>query len=291
MGIANIVMKEKGFQIGGKLEGILKFYLKKQTKVRDITIKFEGYEEVGRESSLPSGDCYDIEWEKTTIVKHEKSLTGVLENIEEQNGLLILPKGNYELPFSLSIPEDWDILPTYNSKYVKVKYNISAKVEAPWRFHITSKKPVILTQKPIIREKNDPLQAAYQHKSILPQVLSPDIDVLLELDKKEYNSGDKAELTIKADNQSNKSIKGVILQLYAWEHIREGSSKIVYNEETSLNLEPNNEEHFSEKFNFELNPPVPTISGRNFRLDWYLNVELDIKYAQNIVVGTEITIY
>jgi len=292
MSSLEIMLKKDSFKPGDKVEGDVVLKLDKTIKARDIVVEIYGNEHTHISRTHGSGKnrrrvtyTEDVE-----VINQYVSLmdTAVSQGLTTKNDdKVTLRNGFYQLPFSFTLPED--ATPTYEGVHAEVDYDISAKVDIPWRFDMKDSKGLyVVSEDDVIT----PIPAMIECKG--GSLLKPSIDLQLHLESKELKRGGEIKGKVVVLNNSGKKIRKIKLDLYANEHARASSyieDSTVMSTEYELPLEKmyKTARMFEKEFRFGISDNiVPTISKDYFNITWFLDTSADVKMAADIGTVLEV---
>lgn len=296
-----IMLNKETYKPGEKVEGNLFLQLSKRTKVKGINVIIYGNEHTRitrtRYNPLTKKHETHVYTENVGIIDESESLLSKISfdmyGMGEQAKTTALMANIYTIPFSFTLPED--ATPSYDGHHVEVEYSLSAKVSKPWWFDITAEKEILVMPKdPQEIESKSAVLKEKSGGSILPQALSPDISMIVELGKEYFRMGENIEGKVVVTNKSGKEVRNILLDLYANEHAEaEG-----YTEDTSvmcyslkLPVHQPKLSYFEQDFNFQIPSDVmPTIKRAHFNIKWYFKIGLDVAKATDLETETYITV-
>lgn len=296
-----IILNKESFKQGEKIEGNIFLDLIKNVEVRDVMISVYGNEHthITRTRNYGNHTRTVTYTEDVTIIDESIRMTGKIAKYDVtipfscSGGKTNLQKGQYTIPFSFTLPEDATL--TYEGEHAEVKYEISAKVDIPWRPDIKQNKEIRILPKDDSSEKG--VSALIKEKSgssILPQALSPDIDMVVNLSKTGLIRGECLEGKVAVTNKSGKIIRNLKLELYANEHAEaegytEDSSVMNCTETIPVNQPELN--YFEQNFKFQIPTGImPAVQRKYFNIRWHFKIGLDVAKAADLVTEADITI-
>jgi len=290
-----IMLDKDTYRPGEKIEGQINLNLDKGIKAKDITVDFYGEEEthITIRRSTGKSTTSTTYRENVEIINEGQSLIEKVSNSPVQKGGKVeLSPRKYTIPFSFTLPKE--ATPSYDGSHVDVQYRLSARVDIPWRIDIRGKKMVAVVSEE--KEGTEESELKVQKKSggnILPQFLSPDVEMNVSLDKSELKRGEELAGKVSVVNKSEKQIRKIILELYANEHAkarRYERDSSVMSHKWEVPIENfSSVQTFDKEFNIKIPEDViPTLKREYFSLDWFLKVRLDIAKAKDVKTETKV---
>ncbi|MDP2909161.1 MAG: hypothetical protein Q8N77_05125 [Nanoarchaeota archaeon] len=295
-----LILDKEVYKPGEKVEGSLLLDLKKDTKVRDVVISVYGNERTHITRTHGSGkNQHTVTYtEDVEVIDEPQSLIGQFDKTYQLNPYdkgknIVLPSGQHNFKFSFQLPND--ATPTYDGEHAEVKYELSAKVDIPWRLDIKQGKEIHILPKDASSEKG--VSALIKEKSgssVLPQALSPDIDMAVHLSKTELTRGEYLEGKVAVTNKSGKTIRNLKLELYANEHAEaEGYTEdsAVMNRSETIPVSQPELNYFEQNFKFQIPTGImPTMQREYFNIEWHFKIGLDVAKAADLETEADITI-
>lgn len=296
-----IILNKESFKQGEMIEGNIFLDLTKNAKVRDVTISIYGNEHthITRTRNYGKHTQTVTYTEDVTIINESMHMVEKIAKYDVtlpsncSGGKTNLQKGQYTIPFSFTLPED--ATPTYDGEHAEVKYELSAKVDIPWGPDIKQGKEIRILPKDASSEEG--MSALIKEKSgssILPQALSPDIDLVVNLSKTELTRGEYLEGKVAVTNKSGKTIRNLKLELYANEHAEaegytEDSAVMNCTETIPVNQPELN--YLEQSFKFQIPTGImPTMQREYFNIEWHFKIGLDVAKASDLETEADITI-
>ncbi len=295
-----IILNKETYKPGEKVEGNLMLELTKNTKVRDIIVSVYGNEHTHITRTHGSGkNSHTVTYtEDFDIIDESQSLLGQFDKTYQldpyaKGKKTVLPSGQHNFKFSFTLPND--ATPTYNGEHAEVDYEISAKVNVPWWFDVKTKKDLCMVPADALEETTSSMQINEKSGSkILPQILSPDINMTMHLSKTEFARGENIEGKVIVTNNSGKTVRNLLIDLYANEHAEaEGYTEdsTVMQKSWKIPVTYSDLNYFEQTFKFSVpSDAMPTIEKTYFDIEWYLTVGLDVAKAKDLEVETAVTI-
>ncbi|MDP2907561.1 MAG: arrestin family protein [Nanoarchaeota archaeon] len=295
-----LILNKETYKPGEKIEGSLLLELKKDTKVRDVVINVYGNEHthITRTHGSVKNQHTVTHTEDVEVIDESQSLIGQFDKTYQldpyaKSKTTTLPAGQHNFKFSFQLPND--ATPTYDGSNAEVNYEISAKVDIPWKFDIKTEQDLYLTPADALEETTTSLQVDEKSGSnVLPQILSPDINMTLYLNKKDLIRGQDVEGKIVITNNSGKAIRNILVDLYANEHAEaEGYTEdsTVMQKSWKIPVTYADLNYFEQTFKFSVpSDAMPTIEKTYFDIEWYLTVGLDVAKAKDLEVEVPVTV-
>ncbi len=295
-----LILNKESYEPGEKIEGSLLLDLKKETKVRDVVVNVYGNEHTHITRTHGSGKNQRTvtHTENVKVIDESQSLIGQFDKAYQldpyaKSKTTTLPAGQHNFKFSFQLPNN--ATPTYDGSNAEVNYEINAKVDRPWKFDIKTEQDLIVTPIGSLEETTTSLQVDEKSGSnVLPQALSPDINMTLHLPKTNFTRGESVEGKIVVTNNSGKSIRNILVDLYANEHAEaegytEDSTVMKHSWKIPVTYADLN--YFEQTFEFSIPSNVmPTIEKTYFDIEWHLRVGLDVAKAADLETETPVTV-
>lgn len=295
-----LVLSQESYKPGEKVEGNILLSLTKETKVRDILVEVyaEEYTHITREHGSGKNRHMVTHTEHVEIIDESQSLIGQFDKTYQLDPYTkgkntILPAGQHCFKFSFQLPNN--AAPTYDGEHVEVNYEIYAKVDRPWKFDLKTEDNIYV--KPADAQETTTQSTTLEEKSgskILPQALSPDINMSVSLNKNCFKRGEDLEGKIIVTNNSGKTIRNLLIDLYANEHAEaEGYTEdsTVMSKSWKIPITYQDLNYFEQTFKIQIpSDVIPTIEKTYFDIEWYLNIGLDVAKAADLETETPITI-
>ncbi len=118
--------------------------------------------------------------------------------------------------------------------------------------------------------------------------------MILYLNKKDFVRGKDVEGKIVVTNNSGKSIRNILVDLYANEHAEaEGYTEdlTVMAQSWKIPITYSDLNYFEQTFKFSItSDAIPTIEKTYFDIEWYLRVGLDVAKAKDLEVEVPVTL-
>jgi len=295
-----LVLSQESYKPGDKVEGNILLSIDKETKVRDIVIEVYGeeYTHITRTHGSGKNKRTVTHTEHVEIIDESQSLLGQFDKTFQLDPYAkgkntILPVGQHCFKFSFQLPND--AAPTYDGSNAEVSYEIYAKADRPWRFDLKAEDNIRVI--PADAKETTTQSTTLEEKSggkIMPQALSPDIKMSVQLNKTAYKRGETIEGKLIVNNNSGKSIRNILLSLYANEHAEAGgytedSTVMETSEKVPVTYSDLN--YFEQTFKIQVpNDIIPTMSKKYFNINWYLNIGLDVAKASDLETETDLII-
>lgn len=295
-----LMLNQGSYKPGEKIEGNLILDLKKETKVRDIVVSVYGNEHthITRTHGFGKNQRTVTYTEDEEVIDEEQSLIGQFDKTYQLDPYAkgkntILPAGQHSFKFSFQLPND--AAPTYDGSNAEVNYEISAKLDRPWRFDIKTGGGLCVI--PAEAQETTTESAVIEEKSgskILPQALSPDINMNINLNKTCFKRGEDLEGKVIVTNNSGKTVRNLLIELYANEHAEaEGYTEdsTVMSHSWKIPVTYADLNYFEQTFKISIPSDItPTLQRKYFDIGWYLSVGLDVAKASDLETETAITI-
>ena len=263
----------------------------KEIKVRNVRLNI-----AGREST-------------SITVSHGKHSHTYREyyTIFEINDLLfgegVLPPGEHRSDFSFRIPENAP--PSYNGFNTKVTYLIKAQADVPLWFDVKTQRTFLVLWNPnLIRYMSKPAAFATKNYFEASQRVEKPRGILglnkprpsfsVELDGNTYLAGENIKGRIIVKNPTNKTIRKIKVLLRAKEYATAlGHTRYLTVEKFKDRIDY---EQITEGSLSSFTIPIPrksrtTFTGMLSRLDWFLEMQLDIAFAFDVKSSQMISIY
>lgn len=300
MSSIEIMLNKETFKPGENVEGNLFLNVDKNLKARDILVEIYGNEHthitrveqtVVVTKDGPQTRTRTVTYtEDFTIINEDVSLIGKVGQyaLREEGKAITLTTGPYTIPFSFILPED--AVPSYDGEHAEVEYKISANIDMPWKFDLKADRQIYVI--PETAEKKEGKTVTMSKKS--GGLLSPEIDMIVEINKKEFVRGENIEGKVVVTNKSGKKIRHLLLDLYANEYAEaegytEDSIVMRYSKKISVNQPELN--YFEQNFKLPIPADImPTLQRKYFAIDWYLKISLDVAKASDLETETGIIV-
>lgn len=289
-----IRLNKDNFKPGEKVEGKLLLEVDKRLTTRNIQVEIYGREHtevtrmrynVATKTHMPVTYTENVE-----IIDESLSLIDKVRqySLQDTGKKIVLTPGPYTMSFSFTLPED--ATPNYEGEHAEVTYELSAYADIPWGFDLKAEKGICVVHG--VAEKKEGKPVVMNEKS--GGLLSPDIEMTVELNKKEFARGEHIEGKVAVTNKSGKKIRNIVLELYANEHAEaegytEDSTVMQYDLE--IPVDQPDIDYFKQSFKLLVPSDVtPTLRRRYFDLEWYFKASLDIAKAVDLETETEIKV-
>lgn len=293
-----IMLNKEVFKPGEKVDGSLVLELTKNIKVKDAIVAIYGNEHthITRTRSCGKHTQTVTYTEDAEIIDESQKLISQFDKTYQldpysKGKKTVLPTGQHVFKFSFQLPDD--ATPAYDGEHAEVNYEISAKIDTPWWFDLKGeKKFYVIPGDKQVQEMTKKLIQKKSSNSLLPQMLSPDVDLKVELENAELKREEYIKGKVIVINKSGKEIRNILLELYANEHAKaEGYTEDSEVMAQSLKIPVNQPElnYFEQSFKFLIpKDATPTLEGTYFSIDWYFRVGLDIAKAKDLEIETPI---
>lgn len=295
-----LILNKEVYKPGEKIEGNIILNLKKSTKARDIVVSVYGNEHTHITRTHGSGKNQRTvtHTEDIEVIDESQKLISQFDKTYQldpyaKNKTTTLPAGQHSFKFSFQLPND--ATPTYDGVHAEIEYEISAKVDIPWGIDIKTKQDLYVM--PADASETTSSSAVLEEKSgskVLPQALSPNINMNINLNKTCFKRGENIEGKVIVTNNSGKQVRNILVELYANEHAEaEGYTEdsTVMKQSWKIPVHQPEINYFEQNFKFQVpSNIIPTIEKKYFNIDWYLRIGLDVVKAKDLETETAVTI-
>jgi len=295
-----LVLSQESYKPGEKIEGNILLSITKETKVRDVVVEVyaEEYTHITREHGSGKNRHTVTHTEHVKIIDESQSLIGQFDKTYQLDPYskgknTILPVGQHCFKFSFQLPND--AAPTYDGSNAEVSYEIYAKVDMPWKFDLKTEDNIYV--KPADAQETTTQSTTLEEKSgskILPQALSPKINMSVSLNKTSFKRGEDLEGKIIVTNDSGKTIRNLLISLYANEHAKaEGYTEdsTVMSKSWKIPVTYQDLNYFEQSFKIQIpSNIIPTLQKKYLGIEWYLSLKLDVAKASDLETETQIEI-
>jgi hypothetical protein len=287
----DIYLEKTIYQPGEFIKGTIIFRLDKELKVRDVVFTIIGEEET--RIHVQSGKHGHTYTDTFPIMQINRTVFG--------EG--VLQPDEYRSDFSFQIPNTAPA--TYYGKNTKVTYKIKAHADVPLWFDVKTKKGFMILWNPeLVRQMAKPITFATVNFEDYPDLeLSqryragfgkPKPSFYVELDRNTYLAGDEITGRITVKNPTNKRLRKVDVLLRAKEFATAaGYARNITVEKHKSRIDFDN---INEGVPTPFSIPIPrnvrsSFCGNISRLNWYLEMNLDVAFAFDVKADTELAIY
>jgi hypothetical protein len=293
-----VLLEQQSYTAGETVRGTVELLLAKPLKTRGVRIYLTGSEETWIRVSRGIGENETTTTYRSsrTIVNQGLTLFGgnpvgplqalgeTLESVARSLPYPLLPAGRHRYPFQLTLPED--ALPTWSGEHAKVAYSIQAEVDVPvgrdLRFDgilyvIAPDTWSIIPARRSERHLPGGLLGAFQ----------ADVSMEFEFRGCPLRWKERLEGKLRIRNRSQKKIRAATISLLSVEsaeangHTRDTTTTVLSG--FFKTPDPSAPEH-EIRFGFVLDPVLTPFQGASSRVVYWLEAELDVKFASDPVI-------
>lgn len=297
----SICLERERLFAGEEVRGRVILELQEPVHTRGVRLQARGIESTRITRS--SGRGTSVYTEERTLLKHEFVLFGrpspatFPERLRDRWGALLrgraqypqLLPSRYEYEFTFPLPKR--ALPSYEGKHAKVRYTLQAYVDVPLGRDICCEQELRVLGPRAKMSEGRAVQVEYPGSEAgllgkVGQALRPEVRLRVILDRDVFALGETLIGSFEVLNSSGAQIRGLDLRLLAQEEARAKHQKEISRwEVTQGRLNVSSASYHSGRFSLELPKELtPTVRGEYFRLDYKLQVSLDIAWALDIAV-------
>jgi hypothetical protein len=293
-----VLLDRNSYTAGETVSGTVELLLAKPLRTRGVRVYLEGSESTAIRVTRGMGKD-----ETTNTYRSSRPITnqgfilfggdrvGMLKAIGETLESLatslhypILPAGRHRYPFEFDLPTD--ALPTWSGNHASVAYSLRAEVDVPVGSDLTFNGILYV----VAPESWSIIPARRSERQVPGGLLGAfQADVSMEFEFKgcPLRWKERLEGKLRIQNRSKKQIRGATISLMASEHAeasgyaRDSTSRVLSG--FFKTPDPTSPEH-EVTFGFVLDPPLCPFQGAISRVVYWLEAEIDVKFASNPVI-------
>jgi len=293
-----VLLDRESYTAGETVQGTVEVLLAKPLRTRGVRIYLTGMESTAIRVTRGMGKD-----ETTTTYRSSRPITNqgfilfggdrvgalkaireTLESLARSLNYPVLPAGQHRYPFEFKIPND--ALPTWSGNHATVAYSLRAEVDVPVGGDLTFNGILYV----VVPESWSviPARAAERHvPGGLFSAFQADVSMEFEFKGCPLRWKERLEGKLRIRNRSKKQIRGATISLMSEEHAEAGGYA---RDSTSRVLsgffktpDPSAPEH-EVTFGFVLDPPLSPFQGAISRVIYWLQAEIDVKFASDPVI-------
>jgi outer membrane protein assembly factor BamB len=293
-----VLLDRNSYTAGETVSGTVELLLKKPLRTRGVRVYLTGSENtsirvtrgMGRDETTRTYTASRPLTNQGFIlfggdrVGMLKALGETLESVARSLPYPILPAGPHRYPFQFELPDD--ALPTWSGNHATVAYSLRAEVDVPVGSDLTFNGVLYV----VAPESWSIIPVRRVERQLPGGVFSAfQADVSMEFEFKgcPLRWKERLEGKLRIRNRSKKQIRGATISLMASEHAEVGGYA---RDSTSRVLsgffktpDPTSPEH-EVTFGFVLDPPLSPFQGAFSRVVYWLEAEVDVKFASDPVI-------
>jgi sporulation-control protein spo0M len=288
--------------------------LEKRLKARGIHAKFLGAEETKAVYTTTSTDSkgntttqthtaverFEVTAKEHLLVGTEK--LGFFGNMSDAMATVFgagkhdtLEPGEHEFSVEVSIPED--VPATHVGKKTRVFYELEVQVDVPAAFDLKSMQSFQVDPLPLPEYKTAPVRTRYPDddgRGLFDSLVSPDVRVEMALAADKFQPHEMIEGIFTIEPKESINLRRILVQLIGIEtttahhhkdrHVYQGATLDLGTPGTVTGS-------YSQEFSLpaEIAAPV-TATGKNFSINWFVQVQLDVPWAKDPKIRTPIVL-
>jgi len=297
---------------GQKVTVPIVLMLEQRLKARGIHAKFLGAEEMKAVYTTTSTDSKGQMMSQThTAVQHVEITSqdhllagnekmGFFGNMSDAMATVFgagkhdtLEPGEHEFNVEISIPED--VPATHVGQKCRVFYELSIHVDVPAGFDLKATQSFQVEPLPVSEYKTAPVRTRYPDdagRGLFDSFVIPDVRVEMALVADKYQPHETIEGIFTIEPEKSLVCRRILVQLIGIESSEAHGDKDRYvhqGEPLDLGTPGTVTGTYSQEFSLpaEITAPL-TATGRQFSIDWFVQVQLDVPWAKDPKIRTPI---
>jgi hypothetical protein len=204
-----------------------------------------------------------------------------------------LEPGEHEFSVEISIPEDAPA--THVGQKCRVFYELSIHVDVPAGFDLKATQGFLVEPLPVPQHKTAPVRTRYPDdagRGLFDSLVSPDVRIEMALVADRYRPHETIEGIFTIEPEQSLTCRRILVQLIGIESSEAHGHKDRYihqGEALDLGAPGTLTGTYSQEFSLpaEISAPL-TATGRQFSVDWFVQVQLDVPWARDPKIRTPI---
>jgi hypothetical protein len=286
--------------------------LERRLKTRGIHAKFLGAEETKAVYTTTSTDSKGhVTTQTHTAVQHVEITSqdhllagndkmGFFGNMSDAMATVFgagkhdtLEPGEHEFSVEVSIPEDAPA--THVGQKCRVFYELSIHVDVPAGFDLKATQGILVEPLTVPQYKTAPVRTRYPDdagRGLFDSLVSPDVRIEMALVADKYRPHETIEGIFTIEPEQSLTCRRILVQLIGIESSEAHGHKDRYihqGEALDLGAPGTLTGTYSQEFSLpaEISAPL-TATGRQFSVDWFVQVQLDVPWARDPKIRTPI---
>ena len=291
---------------GETFETTVHIELEKPTRVRGIKARFFGAERTEADYTTTSTDSKGrttthhhtavdyVPIVEERIVLHGTPSTGFFNGIGDAVSTMFgggqsetMEAGSYDFPVSFEIPQNAP--PSFKGKKCSVFYRLEIQIDVPiwpdpkldYAFELLRVPTPIEESSPAYVKHPDPVKG----RGFWDLALGKDVEVEVAIDSDVLVAGQESQAMVAIMANEPFKLDQISLAMIGLEKSRAGGHNDSYHHVRPLHHVPVNQSILTElnrEFSFRVSTDGPyTTTGHNFKVDWYIEVRLDVPWAKD----------